>query len=129
MKSVRFKFRAKEQELLDILNRGGIYSTTKLSKEMRLVDSKVRALVHSIRYKFLDGFGDTYIYSTPTGYTIEESKENTIYESNMRMKLGFGVLLNGAHIFKRAKMIAPKEFRGITVQYKPMSTQKLLGGK
>jgi hypothetical protein len=122
------KLREKEEELLDILNRGGVHTTHKIAKEMRIDEPRVRTLIKAIRNKFINyNLGD-YIYTAPNGYTTEESKENTIYESNMRMKIGFGVLLNGSFVFRRAKRIALKEFKGLTIQYKPLATQKLIGG-
>jgi len=107
-------------ELIEILERGGVWKTDELSSEMSVDVDVVRNYVHVIRRKFLDGKDVPYIYTAAVGgYTLKGSSENVVYESKRRMAMGYGVLINGVFVFKRCRKIASKAFKALNIQYKP----------
>lgn len=115
------KLSGKMMELLDIVGRGGVWSSDEIGKELGKDKAAVRRIVKTLRKKFNEGDKnvDRYIYTTSGGYTIDQKPEHPMYESRMRIQLGAGVIANGIYVFKQAKRLAPAEFRQLLVEYKP----------
>lgn len=109
-----------KQRLLEILKRGGTWSTIELSKSLNVEKKQISELVRQLRRSFLEnGEVDVYVYTTKGGYSIDEKPENVIYEAHLRMALGVGILLNGVYVFKRGNNIAHKQFINMNIAYKP----------
>jgi len=122
----------KLSELMDVLNRDGIYSTEELAQELDVSKRFIHSLIREWRRKFLDGGKDIkYVYSAAGGgYTVQEAPEHVVWESKKRLSMGFGVIANGVFVFKRCKRIAAKEFAALNIQYRPqMLTVKQLIAK
>lgn len=107
-------------ELMDVLEKGGVWTTDELSDELGVDADGVRNMVHNIRRKFLNGEDVPYVYSAAVGgYTLDGDKVNVVFESKRRMAMGYGVLVNGVFVFKRCKKIASTAFKALNIQYKP----------
>lgn len=113
------KEQTKADELIDVLARGGIYTTTELAKELDVDEKVVRLLVRKIRKQVLNGEQQSWIYTTGMGYSMDEEKEHVVYESSLRMKMGFGVLVGGLPVFQKCKKIAGVQFNNLHVSFKP----------
>lgn len=111
--------KSKVQELMETLERGGVFTSEELSKELGIKKTVVNRLVSQARKKFLNGSDTPYVYTTGHGYTLEEDKLHVIYESGLRLKQGFGILANGVHVFGRAKKIAGPRFDNLKIAFKP----------
>ena len=110
----------KSEEMLAILERdGGVVTTDELAKELQVKKTVVTRLIGQHRKRFLNGAKVPYIYTTGHGYTLQEDKLHVIYESGMRLKMGFGILANGTHVFGRAKKIAGPSFNTLRIAFKP----------
>jgi len=110
----------KKMELIEILTRGGVWSTEELSKELGVSKKRVRVLVKSLRINYLNKNGmERYVYLTKGGYTIDELPEHVVYESKFRMKMGFGVLINGTHPFRKCKAINLLGYKNLMISFKP----------
>lgn len=109
------------KELVNVLSRGGVHSVEDLSDEMNRTKERIRIVVQKVRKRF--NFGDkefqTWVYTTAGGYTIEEKPEHMAYESRLRLNMGLGVILNGAHVLNQMKRLALKDFNGMMIEYKP----------
>jgi len=112
---------SKAYELIEVLERGGTWSTQELADELNLEKHAIRALVGRVRKSFLEEENSTvpYIYTTKGGFTLEGKPEDVVYESKLRYAIGVGVLVNGVFVFKRCKKISPKQFANLNVTYKP----------
>jgi DNA-binding winged helix-turn-helix (wHTH) protein len=117
----RAEHTGKMKELYEILNRGGVSSSDDLSDELGIDKSKVRLLISSLRDRFRsnDESVELWIYTTKGGYTVDEKPEHVMYESRLRLQLGIGAIVNGAHVFKRAKMIASSNYSSMMLEFKP----------
>ncbi len=111
--------RPKVKALLVVLEQGGIWTVDNLARELLIDRKKLRLLVASLRRKFMAGHDVPYIFTTGTGYTIEEKPEHIAFESRMRLRQGYGILLNGIYVFKRYKQLSPKAWDNLYVSFKP----------
>ncbi len=110
----------KQEEILKFLNEETVIKTTELAKKVDMSTIQLRLAIKQLRKKFLAGEENIdYIYTTKGGYTTRGSKEDVMYESQMRLKLGIGVLVNGVYVFKRCKKIAKTDFSKLNIAYKP----------
>jgi len=116
-----FNYASDVKDLLDIMQDGGVYTVDQLSDELNRTKERVRRIVKRARDKFNDGNKsvDYWVYSTRGGYTIEEKPEHAMHETRMRMRMGMGVILNGAHVFRTAKRIAARDFGAFQIEHKP----------
>jgi len=110
----------KLSELIDLLSQGGEWPTKELAKHLNIKDTDVRSLVKVARGRVLRGDKDTpYIYITKLGYSTDVRKTHLVYESTLRYKLGWGVLMNGIPVFKKLRMLAPKDFSALKITFNP----------
>jgi predicted small secreted protein len=110
---------SKVTELLDILKVGGVYTTKELAKELDISQQEVRMLVKQARKQVLGGKDVPWIYTTGEGYSTDDEKEYAVFESGMRMKIGFGVLVNGIPVFQKCRQIAGKELNQLCIEFRP----------
>ena len=101
--------------------RGGVWSSRQLEKSTGYGNSQVRRIIRTLRIKFMDNDEKVrkYIYLTANGYSIEEKAEYMLYETNFRLRLGYGVLYNGRHVLTKCKRLTSKGFNNLMIEYKP----------
>lgn len=110
-----------QEELLhELANVGSVTSET-LSKKLGIERTRVPRLVKSIRKRFLEGESIPYIYITELGYSTKDNIENAVYEARLRMKIGFGYLINGRPVFKKCKSFIGKsvDAKMLISEFKP----------
>lgn len=108
-----------QESLIEFLNGAGTATKGDIAKMLGISKLRVGSLVRQIRRKFLEGKFSTYIYTTKYGYTTNSSLENVVYESRLRMQIGFGVLLNGVYVFKRCKALSSRTFNQLSIEFQP----------
>ena len=112
--------KTKLDELIEILQNSDTVTSEDLAQELNVSRMTVNRLANQARRRFYNSEGDfPYIYTTGHGYSLKEDKLHVIYESGLRAKMGFGILANGAHVFRRCKRIAPSIFSNLRVEFKP----------
>jgi hypothetical protein len=109
----------KQREVYKYIAQGGFWPTSKISKVVALPDDAVRRIVSRLRKKHKAGSKEIgkYIYLARAGYTIEERADVVMHEASFRYKLGMGVLVNGMHVFMRARTVCASSFRNLKLQY------------
>jgi len=112
------------QEMTDIIQRDDEVTAADLAAELDLPVNTVYSMVSYQNLKCLDN-PDKYphICHTGMGYSLTVNKENSIYESERRMKQSHGVLYRGIPAFAKCKMLAPKYFANLVVEYNPSAKQ------
>lgn len=123
------KLTEKQNELLEILNDGSVYTVKDLSNKLSISDNSIRNMIGNMRRRFLNDSNEiSYIYTSKSGYTMKETPETVAYESKKRFLSGIGILINGRHVFKRCKKIAFRQFTALNFVYKPkmLTIQKLI---
>jgi hypothetical protein len=108
-----------ERNVMQMIEKEGPIRSTKLAEKLNIDLKYVTNLVRNLRRKFNSGKIDSYIYTTPDGYSLDESKRAVIYETNMRLSQMFGMAVNSHFIRHRCKVIALKDFKKLSIVYKP----------
>lgn len=110
----------KTNELLEILSHGGTHDKFTLAKELGYTNpNQVNTLICQLRRRVLAGENIPYPYTNGKGWTIETDVQAVTYEATMRMRQGYGVLLNGIPVFRKCKVLAPKALKSMTIAFKP----------
>ena len=107
--------------LYEILCRGGVWSSQELGDELGIEKSKARLLIAALRNRFRNSDEEVpdWIYVTRGGYTLDDKPEHVMYEARLRFQLGVGAIVNGSHVFKKAKRIASTNYKQMMLEYKP----------
>lgn len=112
----------KTQEVIDIIERDGVVTVQELSFETDLTVQRVRGIISYINKRHLSHPDKVpHIYTTGKGYSIEQKKEYSVFETGYRMKSAFGILSNGMPAFRHCKLVAPKAFAAIRANFNPSS--------
>lgn len=108
----------KQEELIQILERGGAHTVPELMDELDLDAIHVRHIIHALRKKAVKGKG-SWIHTTSEGYSYTTTPAAIIKEANMRIKMCVGLYVNSAPVFGKAKKIASAQFEKLRIQHKP----------
>jgi hypothetical protein len=114
-----------KKDVYEVLERGGVWSTKEIAKELDIDVVEVRKEIRKLRLAFLNGNKEVehYVFLTKGGYTMDNKPEHVMYEARFRMAMGTGVLINGVYVFKTGKQIAAKNFEQLKIAYKPQLLQ------
>lgn len=127
-------------DLYEILNRGGVWTTVELCKELGFSADfysreRMRALIGQLRKKFRQSAIDCenqWMFKNEDelapilwagtdfgGYTLIKNASVRAFECRMRAGQSVGVALNGAQAFIDFKKLAPKAFTTLSIDVKP----------
>ncbi len=101
-----------------ILEKGPI-RCTEIARQLNIDYKKITSIVGTLRRAFRTGKIDTYIYLSPEGYSLQESKRAVVYETNLRLSQIINMGINSHFIRARCKKIALPEFKKLSIVYKP----------
>lgn len=105
--------------VLQLILKKGPIRCTELAKQTGIDYKKITGIISTLRRNFRKGKIDTYIYLTPEGYSLEESKRAVVYETNLRLSQIINMGINSHFIRTRCKKIALPEFKKMSIVYKP----------
>ena len=108
-----------ERNVLQMIEKEGPIRSTQLAEKLNIDLKHITCIIKDLRRKFRSGKIDQYIYTTPEGYSLEESKRAVVYETNMRLSQMFGMAVNSHFIRTRCKRIALRDFKKLSVVYQP----------
>lgn len=108
-----------EESVLKLITNHAPIRSTEIAKKLNIDLKYVTNIIRSLRNKFRKGKIDQYVYTTPDGYSLDETKRAVVYETNMRLSQMFGMAVNSHFIRHRCKMIALRDFRKLSLIYKP----------
>lgn len=108
-----------EKNVMKMIEKEGPIRSTQLAMKLNINLKYVTNLVRNLRKKFRSGKLDQYIYTTPEGYSLDESKRAVVYETNMRLSQMFGMAVNSHFIRTRCKRIALRDFKKLSIVYQP----------
>jgi hypothetical protein len=108
-----------EENVLKLITNHAPIRSTEIAKKLNIDLKYVTNIIRSLRNKFRSGKIDSYIYTTADGYSLDESKRAVVYETNMRLSQMFGMAVNSHFIRHRCKVIALKDFKKLSICYKP----------
>lgn len=108
-----------QDSLLEIFKRGGVISADDLAVKLNIDVPLIRRLVSSIRKRNRKRGDVPYIYTTGHGYSTEEKASHVLYEGQMRLRMGVGILANGMPVFKKCKQLAAAQFNKINIELRP----------
>ncbi len=114
---------AVRSSVMDVFNGGGIFTTKEISKRARISEDLVRRTICSLRKAYRNGVKMPYIYTTGQGYSTDERPAHALYEGNMRIRMGVGILTNGMPVFKKCKQLASVQFAKMNIELKPKMIQ------
>ncbi len=101
-----------------ILEKGPI-RCTEIARQLNIDYKKITSIVGTLRRNFRAGKIDTYIYLSPEGYSLQESKRAVVYETNLRLSQIINMGINSHFVRTRCKKIALPEFKKLSIVYKP----------
>ncbi len=105
--------------VLQLISEKGPIRCTEISKLLNIELKNITNIIRSLRHSFRAGKLDTYIYLTPEGYSLHESKRAVVYETNLRLSQMIGMAISSQFIRNRCKKIALPEFKKFSIVYKP----------
>ena len=108
-----------EEKVYQIINEHAPIRSSEIARQLNLDLKIVTETIRLLRRKFRAGTIDFYIYTSPDGYTLDETKRTVVYETTLRLKQIFGLVHNSAFIRNRCKVIAIRDFKKINYVYKP----------
>lgn len=108
-----------EKNVMKMIEKEGPIRSTQLAVKLNIDLKYVTNLIRNLRKKFRSGKIDQYIYTTPDGYSLDESKRAVVYETNMRLSQMFGMAVNSHFIRTRCKRIALRDFKKLSIVYQP----------
>jgi len=108
-----------EENVLKLITNHAPIRSTEIARKLNIDLKYVTNTIRSLRNKFRSGKIDSYIYTTPDGYSLDETKRAVVYETNMRLSQMFGMAVNSHFIRNRCKVIALRDFKRLSVVYKP----------
>ena len=108
-----------EKNVLQLITNHAPIRSTEIARKLDIDLKYVTNVIRSLRNKFRSGKIDSYVYTTPEGYSLDESKRAVVYETNMRLSQMFGMAVNSHFIRHRCKLIALKDFKRLSICYKP----------
>lgn len=108
-----------EKRVLQLITEHGPIRSTAIAKRLDIDLKYVTNIIKNLRSRFRKGKFDNYVYTTPEGYSLDESKRAVVYETNMRLSQMFGMAVNSHFIRHRCKVIALRDFKRLSVVYKP----------
>jgi len=108
-----------EENVLKLIINHAPIRSTEIARKLNIDLHYVTEAIRTMRKKFRNGKINQYIYTTPDGYSLDESKRAVVYETNMRLSQMFGMAANSHFIRNRCKVIALRDFRKLSICYKP----------
>lgn len=108
-----------EKNVLQLITNHAPIRSTEIARKLDIDLKYITNIIRSLRNKFRKGTIDFYVYTTPDGYSLDESKRAVVYETNMRLSQMFGMAVNSHFIRHRCKVIALRDFKKLSLVYKP----------
>lgn len=105
--------------VLQVIHEKGPIRSTEIAKQLSIDYKRITSIVGTLRRNFRAGKIDTYIYLTPEGYSLQESKRAVVYETNLRLSQIINMGINSHFVRTRCKKIALPEFKKLSIVYKP----------
>lgn len=112
-----------EENVLKLITNHAPIRSTEIARKLNIDLKYITNIIRNLRKKFRSGKIDQYIYTTPDGYSLDESKRAVVYETNMRLSQMFGMAVNSHFIRNRCKIIALRDFKKLSICYKPKLLQ------
>jgi len=105
--------------VLQLISEKGPIRCTEIARQLNIELKNITNIIRSLRHSFRTGKIDTYIYTTPEGYSLHETKRGVVYETNLRLSQMIGMAISSQFIRARCKKIALPEFKKLSIVYKP----------
>ncbi len=105
--------------VLQLISEKGPIRCTEIARQLNIDYKKITSIVGGLRRSFRTGKIDTYIYLSPEGYSLQESKRAVVYETNLRLSQIINMGINSHFVRTRCKKIALPEFKKLSIVYKP----------
>ena len=83
-----------EENVLKLITNHAPVRSTEIARKLNIDLKYVTNVIRNLRKKFRSCKIDSYIYTTPDGYSLDESKRAVVYETNMRLSQMFGMAVN-----------------------------------
>ncbi len=71
--------------VLQLISEKGPIRCTEIARQLNIDYKKITNIISVLRRNFRAGKIDTYIYLSPEGYSLQESKRAVVYETNLRL--------------------------------------------
>lgn len=94
-------------------------SVSGIMQRLNLSDKTVTNAVRYLRFLHRNNGDYSYIYTSPSGYTLQKTKSAVVYESRMRVSQMIGMGINSTFVLNQCKKMAILEFKRISMEYKP----------
>lgn len=86
-------------------------TATELSSHLGIERNDVYRLISRSRKHYLRGLVDQRIWTTSSGYTLTPSREDVVYESDIRANLISGLISNSMPVFKSCKLVSLPSYK------------------